>query len=346
MISRIACLAGLSALSMGVAQAADIDAAVCAKFVAELKVESGAIDGAKFTWAQGAAPAYCRLEGALSPEPGSHIGFAVNLPASGWNGRFLMLGNGGYAGELSASTERLDKGFATAVTDTGHRQPNGSAFRDNYALKIDYGWRAVHMTQAAAKQIISQVYGDAPKRSYFQGCSTGGRQALMEAERFPEDFDGIIAGAPAFDLTGLAVEQNWSMRQFFKDDFAGNIAGKVGLLATAVRKQCAGPDGLIDDSAACHFDPRSLQCTTGADSATCLTPRQVEAIAAVYRGPQNQSGFAYPGKPRRIGTVLGRLDRTLAREQNEAVAGRVHVQLHERIVLRQRPAGAIRLDRF
>jgi len=294
-------LVSLSALSLAfptsLIQAAEIDATACSKFKTDLKVEGGAIDAATFKPAEGATPAYCRVEGALSPEPGSHIGFAVNLPASNWNARFLMFGNGGYAGELSSSTKMMDRGFATAVTDAGHRQPNGSAFRDNYALKIDYGWRAIHDTQAASKQILDQVYGQPPKTSYFDGCSTGGRQALMEAERFPDDFNGILAGAPALDLTGLAVEQNWSMRQFFKDDFAGDIAGKVDLLAAAVRKQCGGPDGLVDDPTACKFDPRALQCEAGADPATCLTPRQVEAVSAVYHGPENHSGFAYPGKP-------------------------------------------------
>lgn len=261
------------------------------------------ISSAALVAATSAVPEHCRVDGVLSPETGSAIRFAVNVPTTNWNGKFLMLGNGGYAGEAPrAAGPDVASGYATATTDTGHAASEGArAFYNNRIKEIDYGYRGIHLTAAAGKQITKALGGKAPDHSYFNGCSTGGRQALMSAQRYPEDFDGIIGGAPAFNLTGLAIEQNWSLQQFQKNNYAGNIAGKVTLLANAVKAACsdpADPLGLITRPESCNFNPSTLLCTAGQDPATCLTQPQVDAVRAVYQGPRSASGTPwYPGKP-------------------------------------------------
>jgi len=250
---------------------------------------------------------YCKVLGEISPVPESRIRFVVNLPTE-WNRRFLMLGDGGYDGVVSGSVAGIDDGFATANSDMGHDvsefpgatfafdQPDLAGGR---AREVDYGWRAVHLTTVVAKRIIAAFYKRAPRFSYFNGCSTGGREAHMEVQRFPRDFDGIVDGAAAFDLIGLAMEQNWSMQQTFATD----IAGKHTLLAEAVLAQCDGldglVDGLIDDPRQCDFDPVSLLCSAGQDPATdaCLSPDQAAAVQRIYDGPRNSQGAIYRGKP-------------------------------------------------
>ena len=262
------------------------------------------ISSAKVVAAAGAVPEHCRIEGTLSPEAGSSIKFATNVPTT-WNGRLLVLGNGGYAGgALPPAGTDLAKGYATAVTDTGHTAANdATVFRNNRVVEIDYGYRSVHVTTVAAKQIAELITGKAPQYTYFNGCSTGGRQALMSAQRYPNDFDGIIAGAPAHKLTGLAVEQNWSLRQFWNNGFAGNLFGngvnKLPLLVNAVKAACTDPEGVIASPGSCNVEPilTSLQCP-GADAPGCLTANQVAAVRAVYQGPRSSIGVQwYPGKP-------------------------------------------------
>jgi len=290
--------AGLSACGGG-----DNGPVACASFVtAYLNTsETGPVSLTKthLVAAAGTMPEYCRIEGSMSPEPGSSIKFATNIPTS-WNGRFLMLGNGGYAGgPLPAAGADVAAGYATAVTDTGHTAANdATVFYNSRPVEIDYGYRGVHLTSVVSKQVIKRIGGKDPEFSYFNGCSTGGRQALMSAQRYPADFDGIVAGAPAHKLTGLAVEQNWSLRQFQQNGFSGNIFGKVSLLANAVKAACADAEGIIAKPGSCNFDPATLQCPAGTDTASCLTAPQVAAVKAVYGGPRSSTGISwYPGKP-------------------------------------------------
>jgi feruloyl esterase len=244
--------------------------------------------------------AYCRIEGSISPEAGSNIKFATNIPQSGWNGRFVMNGNGGYAGgAVAGAGKEVSQGYATAATDTGHTSTAGTAFYNNRIAEVDYGYRAVHLTTEVSKELIKANRGSAAKYAYFNGCSTGGRQALVSVQRYPNDFDGVVAGAPAHSLTNLAVEQNWSLRQFSDNNFAGNIQGKVALISAAVKAQCADAEGLVSRPGQCQFDPAVLQCATGQDTAQCLTPAQVAAVKAVYQGPRSSTGTQwYEGKPR------------------------------------------------
>ena len=177
-------------------------------------------DGRSSTAAQGAAraaanayaslPAFCRVAVTLTPTPRSDIKAEVWLPSNGWNGKLQVVGNGSFAGTIgyAAMATALAGGYAAASTDTGHTGPPANTFVNDDVL-VDYAYRSIHETTAAAKKIVDGFYGSAPKFSYFSGCSTGGRQALHEAQRYPDDFDGIVAGAPGLYASRQAFAQNW-----------------------------------------------------------------------------------------------------------------------------------------
>jgi feruloyl esterase len=263
------------------------------------------IDAATLVPAAGATPEFCTVVGQLLPE----VRFEIALPAR-WNGRFYMLGNGGYAGEtIPAGGIRaqlrdaaLAAGFATAYTNTGHdavREPLGS-FAVNPQKLIDYAYRAVHVTAATAKDVMRAYYDSAVDRSYFHGCSTGGRQGLMAAQRFPADFDGIVVGAPVLDFTGTMVH-GARMHQALRN--APRLLDKVGLLASRIYAKCDAvdglSDGLIDDPRACRFDPAAdlPACAAGSAGADCFTAEEVTALNAVY-GPVVANGATvFPGLP-------------------------------------------------
>jgi feruloyl esterase len=199
----------------------------------------------------------------------------------------------------------LPAGYATAATDTGHKGggPLGGALDATWALNnpqavVDFGYRAVHVTTTTAKAIAAAYYGRGPSRSYFNGCSRGGGQGLMEAQRFPDDFDGIVVGAPAFDWTEFMMGFNWDSRAVAA---APIPATKLPLIENAVTAQCDAVDGLVDglvqDPRACRFDPGVLRCP-GADASNCLTAAQIEAVRKVYAGPSRSNGrLITPGFP-------------------------------------------------
>jgi Tannase and feruloyl esterase len=238
-------------------------------------------------------PAHCRVTGLLSPE----IAFEVSLPAK-WNGRFYMIGNGGLAGEAMDDPGRvaqrnaaLQLGFAFAQTNTGHdarKEPSGSFVLSNPQKAIDYAWRAVHLTAATTKDITKEYYGKSVSHAYWNSCSNGGRQGLIEAQRFPDDFDGIVANAPWVDQTGFTIGAMWNQKAL---SAAPVTPAKLALVADKVMAKCDAidglKDGLIDDPRKCAFDPvRDVPaCGAGMDGADCLTATQAAAIAKVYSGP-------------------------------------------------------------
>lgn len=252
-------------------------------------------------------PAFCRVAGVIAPAPDSDIKFEVWMPAAGWNQRFLGIGNGGYAGAINfermfgGMAEAVRQGFAAASTDTGHSAPDLEA---SWALGhpekvIDFGHRAIHWMTVHAKAIITAYYGAPPTRSYFSGCSNGGRQALMEAQRYPEDYDGLIAGAPAMDWTmqmAATARISWAMLR----DPAGFIPPeKLPAIQAAVLEKCdrqdGVADGVVENPAVCSFDPGVLQCK-GADAKTCLTQPQVATLRAIYGGLRDSKGkLLFPG---------------------------------------------------
>ena len=253
--------------------------------------------------ATASVPAHCRVTGLLQPE----IAFEVSLPAK-WNGRFYMIGNGGHAGEAlddpgrtSQRDDALKAGFAFAQTNTGHdsrKEPGATFVLSNPQKAIDYAYRAVHLTAVTAKDIVKGYYGKAVSYAYWNSCSNGGRQGLIEAQRFPEDFDGIVANAPWIDQTGFTIGAMWNQRALNEVPLS---AAKLSLLADKVMAKCDEVDGLldrlIDDPRKCSFDPaRDVPaCSPGTDGPDCLTAAQAAAIAKVYAGPVSNGKPFFPG---------------------------------------------------
>src|SRR5271157_1803613 len=248
-------------------------------------------------------PAFCRVQGVVKPSDDSDIRFEVWLPDLQWNGKFRGIGNGGFAGAISQNelAAAVTAGYAAASTDTGHQAAGqGASWALGHPQKaIDFGWRAIHETADKGKAIAAAFYGEAPRRSYFNGCSNGGRQALMEAQRFPADYDGIVAGAPANYWTHLMTRAVWDVQALMNDPAAYIPATKIPAIESAVLAACDAldgvTDGVIDDPTRCRFDPTALLCKD-ADSDACLTRPQVGALRKILSGPQNSKGEAvYPG---------------------------------------------------
>ena len=239
-------------------------------------------------------PAFCRVAATLRPSADSDIKIEVWMPASGWNGKFEAVGNGGWAGTISypAMAQALARGYATSSTDTGHSTPGGSFALGHREKLIDYAYRSEHEMTVQAKAIVDAFYGSAPTRSYFNGCSTGGRQALVEATRFPDDFDGIIAGAAANPKTHLDTWRIWMGLQTLKDPGTRIPKEKLPAIHKSVLAACDGldglKDGLISDPTSCHFDPQVMACSQG-DGADCLTPKQVQSVKTIL-GPFKSPG--------------------------------------------------------
>src|SRR6185369_11525035 len=239
-------------------------------------------------------PEFCRVAATLTPSSDSDIKVEVWLPA-GWNRKFQAVGNGGWAGTISysAMAEAIKLGYATASTDTGHSTSGGAFVLGHPEKLVDFGWRSEHEMTVKGKAIVQAFYGTAPRRSYWNGCSTGGRQGLQEAQKFPNDFDGIIAGAPA-NRTALGM---WVAAAVLKDPSAYIPPAKYGLIHKAALDACDAvdgvKDGLIEDPTVCKFDPKVLLCK-GADGGDCLTAPQVEAARKIYS----------PGKNPRTGMEL------------------------------------------
>ncbi len=236
-------------------------------------------------------PAFCRVAATLQPSPRSAVGVEVWLPLAGWNGKLQVVGNGAFAGTISypAMATALAAGYAAASTDTGHTGPASNTFVNQDVL-LDFADRAVHETTVSAKQIVDAFYGRLPQQAYFNGCSTGGRQALAAAQRHPGDFTGIIAGAPAIHGSTQAFGQIW-IYQATADAASALGREHLTLLHDAVLKECDAldgvSDGVLENPLACRFDPQRLACSDGADAGSCLSPPQVEAVRRIYGGAVN-----------------------------------------------------------
>jgi feruloyl esterase len=315
----------------------------CANLAAESRFQGPRIVSARLVPADPAKrlPAFCEVRGTASPTPGSHIGVVYRLPEA-WNGKLLGIGGGGWAGNvtLEAAAEGLTKGYAVAETDSGHASAN--AVDMAWALTADgkvdvdatddFAFRAVHVMTVLGKQVLDAYYGKPAIKAYWQGCSTGGRQGLMEAQRYPEDYDGIVAGAPVYDFT---VQTSAVLRtQFFHADPESNLlAAQVSLLNKAVLDACDGLDGLKDgiitDPRACRFDPVALQCKAGQSPPDCLTVKQVATVRKAYEGQKTSSGrvVAWPlmrgGEMDWVGRSVGNPRAPLG---SNAVLGSVGIQ--------------------
>jgi feruloyl esterase len=258
-------------------------------------------------------PERCRVEAVARPTSDSEIRFEVWLPVgAAWNGKFEQIGNGGFAGTipLPGLAAGLSRGYATAATDDGHSKTDATFALGHPEKVVDFGWRAVHLTSVHAKAIIEAFYGKPAAQAYFFGCSDGGREALMEAQRFPADFNGILAGAPANEWTGLLTAGVWHWKALTATPASQIPAAKLPTIEAAIVKQCDAQDGvkdgLIDDPSRCRFDPASIRCA-GTDQADCLTNDQVTALKLIYQGPRSpKTGEQiYPGIPPGAEAVSG-----------------------------------------
>jgi feruloyl esterase len=248
-------------------------------------------------------PGYCEVKGEISPNPKSHIGVVFRLPDN-WNGRVLGLGGGGWQGDVTIRNAQpgLNRGYATLQTNGGHDAPAGAGLaaafdsswaKDNPDGVTDFSWRAVHLTSVVGKDVAAKYYGKPLQLAVFQGCSTGGRMALMEAHRFPEDYSAVIAGAPVFNLgvqtAGLVKGRLFTTPQTALSD------GQLKLISQAVLDACdmldGVKDGLISDPRACKWDPSAIQCKPGqAASDACLTAEQAGALRRAYSDTRGKDG--------------------------------------------------------
>jgi len=270
--------------------------------LASFKTDEIVSISARVVVATDTTPQHCRVVGMIRPE----VAFEVDLPDR-WNQRFYMTGNGGLAGDPVDApmnpdrTAALRNGFVLARTNTGHdnrKEPSGSFILSNPQKAIDYAYRAVHVTADTAKKIATEYYAKSISFSYWNSCSNGGRQGLLEAQRYPDDFDGIVANAPWVDQTGFTLGAIWNQKALTE---APVPLEKITLVAEKVMAQCDEvdglKDGLIDDPRNCSFDPaRDVPaCRAGADGPDCLTPAQAGTLKKIYGGPVSKGKPLFPG---------------------------------------------------
>ena len=256
--------------------------------------------------------AFCRVTATIKPTSDSDIKIEVWLPSVGWNGRHEVVGNGGWAGSIgyAALSDALRDGYAAAGTDTGHEGGSAKFALGHPEKLIDNAYRAVHEMTVQAKVIVAAFYGDGPTFSYWNGCSSGGKQGLKEAQRFPADFDGIIAGAPANNMMRLHIGSLWNAAAVHATDASAIPPAMFPAIHKAVLDACdaldGAKDGLIEDPTRCHFDPQVLQCRADAGP-PCLVPAQVEALRKIYGGAVNPrtNEQIFPGWARGFELGLG-----------------------------------------
>lgn len=310
---------------------------LCGPLTERNAVAGAAIVSATTIAPDGPVPAFCEVHATISPVAGSSIGAVYRLPRD-WNGKVLGIGGGGFAGNLraEAAAEGLARGYATIQNDLGHDSPN--ALDPSFALDangrrnvegiVDFGHRATHLATVVGKEVATRRYGRAPERAYWQGCSTGGRQGLAEVQRYPEDYDGVIAGAPVY--TPLTYANAMLRVQMFHGRPGGNLAPEhVPLIRDAVLAACDTKDGVADgiltDPRTCDWDPAALECASGSQPQTqCLTSEQVETVRRAYAGQRMRDGryaamplmrggesdwvarmVGTPAQPRGVNAVLG-----------------------------------------
>jgi feruloyl esterase len=302
-LSRFLAGAGAAALVVGCAaeteeeapvEIAKVDASQCAA------VDAGTLGAAEAsaTWvaanAEEGLPAYCEVIATLRSGEGSNIGVVYRLPEQ-WNGKILGLGGGGWAGNVTLETARegLKEGYATAQTDGGHEStdPWDNDWAESPQARTDFAYRAIHEMTVAGKELVAAFYDRAHDKAYFQGCSTGGRMALIEAQRYPTDYDAIISGAPVYTLQ---VQTTAILRNnLFGEPGASFTDEELTMVSRAVLAACDRDDGLEDgvigDPRQCDWQPSTLQCAQG-KSGDCLSVAQVKALEAAYAGIRSSDG--------------------------------------------------------
>jgi feruloyl esterase len=309
--------ARISGLVLGIALVAPYAHAATCESLATLTLPQATVDSAQmvaagaFTQPGGRAgrggnafadlPAFCRVAATLKPSSDSDIKIEVWLPAENWNRKYQAVGNGAWTGNIgyAAMADALRRGYAASSTDTGHVGGSASFAMGHPEKTIDFAYRSEHEMVLKAKAVINAFYSSAPRYSYWNGCSAGGRQAMKEAEMFPEDFDGIIAGSPGLDWSGRSA-QAVRIAALLENEAARLTPAHQQILHNAVVAACDAndglKDGLISNPESCKFDPKVLQCKNG-DAPDCLSPAQVETVRAIYSplksGNREIPGLAY-----------------------------------------------------
>jgi feruloyl esterase len=288
--STLACSTALVAAVYG---QGDGTAPSCSVATIQAQAAKGTtITDAKVVAPSGATPQFCQVEGRVTV-PGNEVNFRLGLPER-WNGKYYFIGVGGLGGTIGNLAPGLARGYASASTDTGH-EASDPTWGSNRPKEIDYGHRGTHVTAVAGKELTASFYGRAPQHAYFNGCSNGGRQALMEVQRYPADFDGVIAGHPS---TGTPMQAGRAL-VFQKllaslDNYLP--ADKVELLSNATLAACDAADGLedglISDPRRCTFRPETLRCK-GANAPNCLTSGQIDVVKQIYDGVKTKDGKIY-----------------------------------------------------
>lgn len=258
-------------------------------------------------------PAYCRVKANISPS----IRFELWLPTDTWNGRFQQIGVHRFGGELDYGDMawQLAQGYAVASSDTGHAGQAPLPWMQNPQQIVDYGFRAVHETAVKAKALVAAFYGRPAQYAYFNGCSTGGKEALMQAQRYPNDFHGISVGDPNFDQIGNRAQYVWNAQATFANDATRISPAQLRLVNRKVLEACdrldGVADGVLEDPRQCGFRPESLACAAGQSGDDCLTSAQVGALSKLYAGPTNPrtgeriyAGWS-PGGERNWGGIIG-----------------------------------------
>jgi pimeloyl-ACP methyl ester carboxylesterase len=300
MRSVAAAVAVLLATAPVYAEESSVSITQCALLTASLQLPNTmvtaaqAVPAGQFTAPGGGAaqatanlPAFCRVSLTIKPSSDSDIKSEVWLPMTGWNGKFLQVGNGAWGGSIQygALADSLRRGYAAASTDTGHTGTDASFAVGHPEKLIDFGYRSVHETAVQGKATVKALYGVSPRLSYFNGCSAGGRQSFMEAQRFPDDFDAIIAGAPGYNRTDAAFQTIQMIQATHKDAASFIPASKLPAIHRAAIDACDGrdglKDGLIGEPTTCQFDPSVIACKSG-DGPDCLTQPQVVAARRIY----------------------------------------------------------------
>ena len=288
---RLGCVAFALLLA---APTIDLSAQVeCSVTAIQGKAPAGTtITAAEAVGATTTTPAYCRVDGRVAV-PGNEVNVRIGLPQN-WNGKFYFSGVGGLGGRLGSLDKGLARGYASATTDTGH-SADDPAWGSSRAKEIDYGHRGTHVTAVAGKALTAAFYAKPVAHAYFEGCSNGGRQAMMEVQRYPDDFDGIIGGHPATG-TPMQVGRAFVYQHMLASSDNFLTDAKVELLSRATLAACDDKDGLKDglitDPRACTFKVETLACT-GADGPDCLTAGQVETVKRIYGGVKLKDGRTF-----------------------------------------------------
>jgi Tannase and feruloyl esterase len=287
----LALLAGFAVCATP-AQAADCGS------LRSLALKNVSITSASVVPAAGLVPEYCKVLGSVHNLPHSTIQFEISLPTTKWNGKYFFAGGGGFNGTIPKLDQALAEGYAAAGSDTGHQGDSldGSWALNDLQAQVNYAYLATHVITVLGKEIVRSYYGTPERRSYFVGCSNGGKMALMEVQRYPNDFDAAVAGDPVIDRTQLMMSYTWNAQALAQAPIPPSKIPVIEKATLAACRTSGGEvDGLITTPGRCNFDPKTVVCASG-DGPDCLTPGQAQALARILRGPVVSGGRQrYPG---------------------------------------------------